>query len=98
MSDTGLDLITINRALRIIIAGKHGRDPVAGMVTHVFNIAGIDFEYEPEYSGLNDLKADIAVLTVFLSDNMKSLSAAREACLGAGVGEDDFYESMKSYK
>jgi hypothetical protein len=30
-------------------------------------------------------------------DNMKSLSAAREACMAAGVSEDDFYEAIKSF-
>ena len=30
-------------------------------------------------------------------DNMKSLSAAREACLAAGVSEDDFYEAIESF-
>ena len=30
-------------------------------------------------------------------DNMKSLSAVREACLAAGVSEDDFYLAIKSF-
>jgi UDP-N-acetylmuramate: L-alanyl-gamma-D-glutamyl-meso-diaminopimelate ligase len=34
----------------------------------------------------------------FGEENMQNLSAAREACFTAGVGEDDFYEAIKSYE
>jgi len=34
---------------------------------------------------------------VFGEHNMQNLSAAREACISAGVSEDDFYEAIKSF-
>ena len=33
----------------------------------------------------------------FGEHNMQNLSAAREACMAAGVGEDDFYEAIRSF-
>ncbi len=36
-------------------------------------------------------------LMVFGEHNMQNLSAARDACISAGVGEDDFYEAIKSF-
>jgi len=35
---------------------------------------------------------------IFGEHNMQNLSAAREACLAAGVSEDDFYEAIKSFE
>ena len=35
---------------------------------------------------------------IFGEHNMQNLSAAREACLAAGVSEDEFYEAIKSFK
>jgi UDP-N-acetylmuramate-alanine ligase len=37
-------------------------------------------------------------LNIFGEHNMQNLSAAREACLGAGVSEDDFYTAIKSFE
>jgi UDP-N-acetylmuramate: L-alanyl-gamma-D-glutamyl-meso-diaminopimelate ligase len=39
----------------------------------------------------------VVPLMVFGEHNMQNLSAAREACISAGVGEDDFYEAIKSF-
>ena len=38
-----------------------------------------------------------SLLMVFGEHNMQNLSAAREACISAGVSEDDFYEAIKSF-
>jgi len=35
---------------------------------------------------------------IFGEHNMQNLSAAREACLAAGVSEDEFYEAIKSFE
>jgi len=37
-------------------------------------------------------------LKIFGEHNMQNLSAARKACLAAGITEDDFYESISSFK
>ena len=37
-------------------------------------------------------------LKIFGEHNMQNLSAAREACLAAGVSEDDFYAAIKSFE
>lgn len=37
-------------------------------------------------------------LKIFGEHNMQNLSAAREACLAAGISEDDFYESIQSFE
>jgi UDP-N-acetylmuramate: L-alanyl-gamma-D-glutamyl-meso-diaminopimelate ligase len=36
-------------------------------------------------------------LEIFGEHNMQNLSAAREACIAAGVTEDDFYKAIKSF-
>jgi len=40
----------------------------------------------------------VVPLMVFGEHNMQNLSAAKEACLAAGVSEDDFYEAIKSFE
>ena len=37
-------------------------------------------------------------LEIFGEHNMQNLSAAKEACLAAGVTEDDFYDAIKSFR
>lgn len=37
-------------------------------------------------------------LKIFGEHNMQNLSAAREACLAAGISEDDFYEAIQSFE
>lgn len=37
-------------------------------------------------------------MQVFGEHNMQNLSAAKEACIAAGVSEDDFYNSIQSFK
>jgi UDP-N-acetylmuramate: L-alanyl-gamma-D-glutamyl-meso-diaminopimelate ligase len=37
-------------------------------------------------------------LKVFGEHNMQNLSAAKEACLAAGISEDDFYEAIQSFE
>jgi UDP-N-acetylmuramate: L-alanyl-gamma-D-glutamyl-meso-diaminopimelate ligase len=39
----------------------------------------------------------VVPLMVFGEHNMQNLSAAREACISAGIAEDDFYEAIKSF-
>ncbi|HLP73256.1 MAG TPA: Mur ligase family protein [Bacteroidales bacterium] len=39
----------------------------------------------------------VVPLQVFGEHNMQNLSAAREACLAAGIPEDDFYNSIQSF-
>lgn len=39
----------------------------------------------------------VVPVMVFGEHNMQNLSAAKEACLAAGVSEDDFYEAIKSF-
>jgi len=40
----------------------------------------------------------VVPLKIFGEHNMQNLSAAKEASLAAGVGEDDFYEAIKSFE
>jgi UDP-N-acetylmuramate: L-alanyl-gamma-D-glutamyl-meso-diaminopimelate ligase len=40
----------------------------------------------------------IVPLKVFGEHNMQNLSASKEACLAAGVSEDDFYEAIRSFE
>ncbi|HEY5470238.1 MAG TPA: Mur ligase family protein [Bacteroidales bacterium] len=40
----------------------------------------------------------VVPVMVFGEHNMQNLSAAREACIAAGVSEDDFYEAIKSFE
>jgi len=40
----------------------------------------------------------VVPVKIFGEHNMQNLSAAREACLAAGVTEDDFYEAIKSFE
>ena len=40
----------------------------------------------------------VVLLKIFGEHNMQNLSAAREACLAAGVPEDDFYSAIKSFE
>jgi UDP-N-acetylmuramate: L-alanyl-gamma-D-glutamyl-meso-diaminopimelate ligase len=40
----------------------------------------------------------VVPLMVFGEHNMQNLSAAREACIAAGVSEDDFYEAIQSFE
>ena len=40
----------------------------------------------------------VVPVKIFGEHNMQNLSAAREACLAAGVAEDDFYEAIKSFE
>ena len=35
---------------------------------------------------------------IFGEHNMQNLSAAREACLAAGITEDDFYKAIQSFE
>jgi UDP-N-acetylmuramate: L-alanyl-gamma-D-glutamyl-meso-diaminopimelate ligase len=37
-------------------------------------------------------------LKIFGEHNMQNLSAAKEACLAAGISEDDFYNSIRSFE
>ena len=37
-------------------------------------------------------------MEIFGEHNMQNLSAAREACLAAGVTEDDFYDAIRSFE
>jgi UDP-N-acetylmuramate: L-alanyl-gamma-D-glutamyl-meso-diaminopimelate ligase len=37
-------------------------------------------------------------MKVFGEHNMQNLSAAREACMAAGISEDDFYETIQSFE
>jgi UDP-N-acetylmuramate: L-alanyl-gamma-D-glutamyl-meso-diaminopimelate ligase len=37
-------------------------------------------------------------LNIFGAHNMQNLSAAREACLAAGIGENDFYNAIASFE
>ena len=40
----------------------------------------------------------VVPLKIFGEHNMQNLSAAREACLAAGVEDDDFYSAIKSFE
>ena len=40
----------------------------------------------------------VVPVKIFGEHNMQNLSATREACLAAGVTEDDFYEAIKSFE
>jgi UDP-N-acetylmuramate: L-alanyl-gamma-D-glutamyl-meso-diaminopimelate ligase len=40
----------------------------------------------------------VVPLKIFGEHNMQNLSAAREACLAAGVSEDDFYAAVQSFE
>lgn len=40
----------------------------------------------------------VVPLKIFGEHNMQNLSAAKEACLAAGVSEDDFYEAIQSFE
>jgi len=40
----------------------------------------------------------VVPLKIFGEHNMQNLSAAREACLAAGVAEDDFYAAIQSFE
>jgi UDP-N-acetylmuramate: L-alanyl-gamma-D-glutamyl-meso-diaminopimelate ligase len=40
----------------------------------------------------------VVPLMVFGEHNMQNLSAAREACIAAGVSEDDFYSAIQSFE
>jgi UDP-N-acetylmuramate: L-alanyl-gamma-D-glutamyl-meso-diaminopimelate ligase len=40
----------------------------------------------------------VVPLKIFGEHNMQNLSAAKEACLSAGVTEDDFYEAIQSFE
>jgi UDP-N-acetylmuramate: L-alanyl-gamma-D-glutamyl-meso-diaminopimelate ligase len=40
----------------------------------------------------------VVPLKIFGEHNMQNLSAAREACLAAGIPEDDFYEAIRSFE
>jgi UDP-N-acetylmuramate: L-alanyl-gamma-D-glutamyl-meso-diaminopimelate ligase len=40
----------------------------------------------------------VVPLMIFGEHNMQNLSAAKEACIAAGVSEDDFYEAIKSFE
>ena len=39
----------------------------------------------------------VVPVRIFGEHNMQNLSAAKEACLAAGVGEDDFYNAVQSF-
>jgi len=40
----------------------------------------------------------VVPLKIFGGHNMQNLSAAKEACIAAGVSEDDFYKAIKSFE
>ena len=40
----------------------------------------------------------VVPLKIFGEHNMQNLSAAKEACLAAGVSEDDFYNAIQSFE
>jgi UDP-N-acetylmuramate: L-alanyl-gamma-D-glutamyl-meso-diaminopimelate ligase len=40
----------------------------------------------------------IVPVKIFGEHNMQNLSAAREACLAAGISDDDFYSAIKSFE
>jgi UDP-N-acetylmuramate: L-alanyl-gamma-D-glutamyl-meso-diaminopimelate ligase len=40
----------------------------------------------------------VVPLKIFGEHNMQNLSAAREACLAAGITEDDFYDAIRSFE
>ena len=40
----------------------------------------------------------VVPLKIFGEHNMQNLSAAKEACMAAGITEDDFYEAIQSFE
>lgn len=40
----------------------------------------------------------VVPLKIFGEHNMQNLSAAKEVCIAAGIGEDDFYDAIRSFE